>query len=75
MYQLKYKVQNAEGEWHEREIKLNDYESYQAFLNQSEKLGNKVLMNSMCKRCVNLGDSCDGEFNWVYTGCVARAVA
>ena len=75
MYILRYLVPTASGETHEHELRLTEYEEYKGTVAMCKKLGYKFVVNSMCERCVHLGNDCHGEANHVYSGCVSRKVA
>lgn len=75
MYILRYLVPTASGGTHEHELRLNEYEEYKGTVAMCKKLGYKFVVNSMCERCIHLGNDCHGEANHVYSGCVSRKVA
>ena len=75
MYEIRYLVPTASGNKREHSLTVSSYEEYRGAIESCKKLGNKLVMNSMCLRCIHLGDDCHGEANHVFTGCVSRQVA
>ena len=75
MYQIHYMVPTANGSEKEHFVRVSSYEEFQAVIQSCEKYGYTVVKNPMCSRCMWNGCDCDGEVNWVYTGCANRRVA
>jgi len=73
-YELHYLVPTASGGKKEHSLNLREFEEYKGALAQCKKLGYKLVINPMCRRCLNLGNDCHGEANHVHTDCVSRKV-
>lgn len=75
MYELHFLIPTANGGFmKETRICMNHIAYLDATL-ECESEGYVLLKNPMCENCTRLGKDCDGEANFVWTGCVYKRVA